>query len=74
VPNISGSPVRRQRGQRLQAQDVPAQGQAEKLRRDEGAALGRLLIAQVGNRIGDQLAEYGLEFLSWWGVRLFKRV
>ena len=39
-----------QRGQRLQPQDVPAQGQAQQLRRDERAALGRVLLAQRRDR------------------------
>jgi nucleotide-binding universal stress UspA family protein len=53
--------ISRQRGQRLDAQDVPTQSQAEQLRRDERAALGRLLIARGGDRPRDQLAEYVLK-------------
>jgi hypothetical protein len=34
------------------------------LRRDERAALGRPLVAQGGDRLGDQLAEYRLELLG----------
>ena len=39
--------ISRHRGQRLEAQDVPAQAQAEQLRGDERAALGRALIAKA---------------------------